>query len=75
MKAIVLRGLNEIFVEEVPIPVPGNGEVLVKIEAAPINPSDLAFLMGLYSIDKPLPAIPGFEGSGTVISSGGGMLA
>jgi NADPH:quinone reductase and related Zn-dependent oxidoreductases len=46
MKAIVLRGVNEIFVEEVPIPVPGNGEVLVKIEAAPINPSDLAFLIG-----------------------------
>jgi len=29
------------FIKEVPIPTPGPGEVLVKMEAAPINPSDL----------------------------------
>jgi len=47
---------------------------LIKIDSAPINPSDLAFLMGHYSSDKPFPTVPGFEGSGTVVLSGGGIL-
>ncbi len=32
--------------EEVTYPTPGDDEVLVKIEAAPINPSDLGLLLG-----------------------------
>lgn len=75
MKAIILTGPGIFSVETVPIPVPQTGEVLVKVEASPINPSDCAFLLGLYSSNKPLPTVPGFEGSGTVISSGGGLLA
>ena len=51
------------------------GEVLVKIAASPINPSDLAFLKGQYGIKKKLPCIPGFEASGTVVASGGGFYA
>jgi len=62
-------------VVELPIPQPGPGEVLVKVAASPINPSDLMFIRGLYGLKKPLPAIPGFEGSGTVVASGGGFLA
>ena len=50
------------------------GEVLVRIAAAPINPSDLMFVRGLYGIKKALPAIPGFEGSGTVVAAGPGAL-
>jgi NADPH:quinone reductase-like Zn-dependent oxidoreductase len=49
--------------------------VLVKVFASPINPSDLAFIQGLYGFKKPLPAVPGFEGSGTVVESGPGMMA
>lgn len=45
-------------------------EVVVKIEAAPCNPSDIAFLQGGYNIVKSLPAVPGFEGSGTVVYCG-----
>ena len=59
---------------DLPVPQPGPGEVLVKVAASPINPSDLMFLRGLYGLKKPLPAIPGFEGSGTVVGSGGGFL-
>jgi NADPH:quinone reductase-like Zn-dependent oxidoreductase len=44
--------------------------VLVKVAAAPINPSDLMFIRGLYGVKKPLPAVPGFEGSGTVVAAG-----
>lgn len=57
-----------------PVPQPGDGEVLVRIAAAPINPSDLAFLEGNYGLRKPLPAVPGFEGSGTVVAAGPGVL-
>ena len=46
------------------------GEILVKIAHTPINPSDLAFLRGLYPTRKKLPVIPGIEASGTVVATG-----
>lgn len=39
-------GELEISLAETPVPEPGEGEVLVRIEAAPINPSDLGLLFG-----------------------------
>jgi NADPH:quinone reductase-like Zn-dependent oxidoreductase len=33
------------------------------------------FVRGLYGFKKPLPATPGFEGSGTVVEAGSGMMA
>jgi NADPH:quinone reductase-like Zn-dependent oxidoreductase len=51
------------------VPRPGPGQVLVRMEAAPCNPSDLLFLQGLYGVKKPLPTVPGWEGAGTVVSS------
>lgn len=62
-------------VEQVPIPQPKKGEVLIKVHASPINPSDIVFLKGKYGVKKVLPAIPGFEGSGEVVASGGGLSA
>jgi len=47
----------------------------VRIEAAPCNPSDLLFLQGRYGVRKALPAVPGWEGAGTVVATGGGCLA
>jgi NADPH2:quinone reductase len=61
--------------DDIPVPEPGPGQVLVKVAASPINPSDLAFLGGMYGFKKPLPAIPGFEGSGTVVKTGSGTMA
>ncbi len=58
-----------------PVPVPKPGQVLIKMEAAPINPSDLYFLEGTYKFTKPYPCIPGLEGSGVVVASGGGWYA
>ena len=43
--------------------------------AAPINPSDLAFFLNQYDTPKKPPCVPGFEGSGLVVESGGGILA
>jgi NADPH:quinone reductase len=75
MKAILLKGPNDWEVSEIPQPVPGKGQVLVKMAFAPINPSDLSFLTGNYGLKKAFPVVPGLEGSGTVVSSGGGFLA
>jgi len=36
----------QLSLEEVPVPQPGPDEVVVKVEAAPVNPSDLALLLG-----------------------------
>ena len=57
-----------------PTPKPGPGQVLVRMEAAPVNPSDLSFVQGTYNVKKTLPAVPGFEGSGTVVAAGPGLL-
>lgn len=57
-----------------PKPVPGPGQVLVKMAASPCNPSDLLFLTGKYGVKKPYPAVPGWEGAGTVVESGGGAM-
>ena len=61
--------------DNLPVPRPAAGQVLVKVAASPINPSDLAFLMGMYGFKKPLPCVPGFEGSGTVVATGSGAMA
>ena len=61
-------------VRQIPTPRPGPGEVLVRMAAAPINPSDLGFIAGGYRSQKPVPVVPGFEGSGRVVASGGGLL-
>jgi len=78
MRAVELHAydgkLESVRVAQVPVPRPGPGEVLVRVFASPINPSDLLFLRGLYGFKKPLPALPGFEGSGTVVEVGGGAV-
>ncbi len=75
MKAIVLENDGAIpKVKELPVPVPGKGEVLIKMHASPVNPSDLSFLRGSYGIKKPYPVVPGLEGSGTVVEAGSGFL-
>ena len=60
--------------EEVNVPTPKAGEVLVKMEFSPINPSDLSFLQGTYAEKPSYPTIPGIEGSGTVVAVGSGIL-
>jgi len=75
MKAVVLtKNGAQPEVATIPVPQPGKGEVLIKMAFSPINPSDLAFLKGGYGIQKPYPVVPGFEGSGTVVAAGSGVL-
>ena len=58
---------------EIEKPKPGPGEVLVRMLAAPVNPSDLMFVRGQYTVAAQCPATPGFEGVGIVEESGGGL--
>src|SRR5512147_2482242 len=43
---VTAAGELELSLVEVPVPRPGPDQVLIRIEAAPINPSDLALLIG-----------------------------
>ena len=72
----VLLGIKgrPLTVGQIPVPQPGPGEVLVRMVASPINPSDLGFIKGNYGFQKPFPVVPGFEGSGTVVAIGSGLL-
>jgi NADPH:quinone reductase-like Zn-dependent oxidoreductase len=67
--------IDGLRVGERPVPALRRGQVLVRIEAAPCNPSDLLLLQGKYGVLKTLPSVPGWEGAGTVVASGGGWLA
>ena len=51
-------------------PVLASGQVLIKVLAAPINPSDVLTLTGQYGMLPPLPAIGGNEGVGDVAALG-----
>jgi trans-2-enoyl-CoA reductase len=49
---------------------PGDGEILLRILASPINPADLNMIEGTYGTQPPLPFVPGIEGCGIVEKSG-----
>lgn len=49
---------------------PTGNQVLVKIQAAAINPAELLLIMGKYASRPPLPAPLGIEGAGEVIAVG-----
>ncbi len=57
--------------EDVPMPEPGPGEALVRHEAVGLNYIDVYFRTGLYK--APLPATPGMEAAGIVLSVGPGV--
>ena len=66
----IIRAMLGLKVTETEIPIPENNDVIIKVHAAPINPSDVAFIQGNYNVVKTLPATPGFEASGKVIDAG-----
>jgi len=58
---------------ERPDPVPGPGEVLVKLETAAMNRLDLFVLHGIPGVPVGLPHIPGADGFGSVETLGAGV--
>ena len=67
MKCVKIIAPKTIKVSYEKIPKPAPGQLLIKVMAAPINPSDLELYNGNYSHQKKLPTTWGFEGSGVVM--------
>jgi NADPH:quinone reductase-like Zn-dependent oxidoreductase len=80
MKAIVVHqygGPEVLKWEEYPDPVPGRGEVLVRVAAASVNPIDYKRRAGLTKDFYPIhfPGLIGVDMSGTVVKVGPGVEA
>ncbi|HVN59300.1 MAG TPA: zinc-binding dehydrogenase [Bacteroidales bacterium] len=74
MKALIVKSPGgPLLLEDIQIPEPGAGEVLVRIEAAPVNPSDLRAIKQGKGGDF-IPFVPGLEGAGIVVKAGKGLL-
>ncbi len=74
MKAAVVREFGQqLSIEDVPIPTPGPGEVLVKIAATGVCHTDLHAAEGDWPVKPALPFIPGHEGAGVVAAVGPGV--
>src|SRR5580704_11414546 len=74
MKAIQIRatgGPEVLELAELPIPVPGPGQVLIRIEAIGVNFIEIYFRKGTYK--SALPLTPGSEAAGTIEELGSGV--
>src|SRR5277367_241899 len=71
--AIVERFGEPLKIEEVPVPDPGRGQVLVEIAASGVCHTDLHAADGDWPVKPTLPFIPGHEGAGVVAAVGAGV--
>ncbi|HEX2081041.1 MAG TPA: zinc-binding dehydrogenase [Longimicrobium sp.] len=77
MRAVVLErhgGPEVLRVREVPDPVPGAGEVRVRVEAIGVNYAEILSRKGLYGWAPPMPYTPGMEATGTIDALGAGVV-
>ena len=74
MKAAIVREFGApLTIEEVTIPTPGPGEILVKFEATGVCHTDLHAARGDWPVKPSPPFIPGHEGVGYVAAVGAGV--
>ena len=76
MKAIRVAetgGPEVLKLQDVPDPVPGPGQVVVRIKSAGVNPVETYVRAGWYPIKAPMPYTPGKDGAGTIESVGAGV--
>lgn len=72
--AIPRHGGREVLeIRDVPRPVPGPGDVVVKIEAASVNHLDVHTRRGIAGITLAMPHVPGSDAAGTVADLGEGV--
>ncbi|HEX5691562.1 MAG TPA: NADPH:quinone oxidoreductase family protein, partial [Roseiflexaceae bacterium] len=64
---------NRLVLEELPSPVPGDGEVLIRVAACGVNFPDTLIIQGKYQFRPPLPFAPGSELAGTIAAVGAGV--
>ena len=76
MKAQVFYGPGDLRLKEIPVPAPGPGEIVVKIEAALTCGTDVKVLRRGHPVMIPhVPTVFGHEFAGTVARVGPGVLA
>ncbi|OBK40996.1 NADPH:quinone oxidoreductase [Mycobacterium sp. 1245111.1] len=76
MRAAVCRTYGppeDLVVEEVADPVPGPGQVVVRVHAAAVNFPDVLMIDGKYQVKQPPPFTPGSELAGEVLAVGDGV--
>ncbi|WP_316229582.1 alcohol dehydrogenase AdhP [Bradyrhizobium sp. SZCCHNR1070] len=74
MKAAVVKAFGKpLVIEDVPIPVPGPGEILVKLKVCGVCHTDLHAASGDWPVKPVPPFIPGHEAAGLVAALGPGV--
>ena len=74
MKAAVVRAFGKpLVIEDVPVPTPGPGEILVKVKACGVCHTDLHAASGDWPVKPTPPFIPGHEAAGIVAALGAGV--
>jgi alcohol dehydrogenase, propanol-preferring len=74
MKAAVVRQFGKpLSIEEVPVPIPGAGQILVRVAASGVCHTDLHAADGDWPVKPKPPFIPGHEGVGHVVGVGAGV--
>jgi threonine dehydrogenase-like Zn-dependent dehydrogenase len=72
MLAAVLKGFDELVLDDVPVPEPGMGEVVVRIRACGFCATDYKAIKGIRR-NVTFPFIPGHEPAGVVSAVGAGV--
>lgn len=72
MKAAVVYDKNDIRITEMPTPIPGPGQVLIKVKGSGVCATDVKILGG-SGLPKELPTILGHEVAGTIDALGEGV--
>lgn len=76
MKAVLSKsvgGPETLVIEDVPVPSPGKGQVLVEVKACGVNYPDVLIIQDLYQFKPPRPFSPGGEIAGIVSAVGEGV--
>jgi NADPH:quinone reductase-like Zn-dependent oxidoreductase len=72
MRALRLTAINELSLQDLPVPEPGPGEVRVRLKAAALNHRDLWIKLGQYAGLR-YPCTPGSDGAGVIEAVGDGV--
>lgn len=73
MRAVVCHAYGppeDLVIEDVADPIPGPGQMLVRVHAAAVNFPDVLLIAGKYQVQPPVPFTPGSELAGEVVAVG-----
>jgi propanol-preferring alcohol dehydrogenase len=76
MRVAVVRELGQpLVIEDRPVPEPGRGQVVVRLEASGLCHTDIHAAHGDWGVKPTVPFVPGHEGVGTLCAVGDGVAA